>query len=221
MIPVACRCGAKFAAKAELRGKTVKCPKCSQPLTVGAGAPAAITAPAANVAAAAPALGGGDFGLGDLLDEVGVKARASGDSACPSCGAFMAPESVLCIECGYDRKTGRKINVETVKKVEAKKLGPPSAAAKAGAAKANPYASPGAAGSAVKPYNPDAQLTTMDYLFVIFCGWIALLVAIIYLIQGNPKGKPMIIAWFVVQAIAFGIGIVLGVIAAVMGVSAQ
>ena len=129
-------------------------------------------------------------------------------------------EAVLCVQCGFDRKAGKKISTETVKKVEARKLGPPNAAAKAAAAKAgapNPYASPQ---SPAKPYNSDAQLTVMDYLFIIFCGWIALIVAIVYMVQGNPKGKPMLIAWCIVQAIAFGIGIIIGVVGAMMEASA-
>jgi hypothetical protein len=56
----------------------------------------------------------------------------------------------------------------------------------------------------------------MDYLFCIFCGWIALIVIIIYLVQGNPKGKPMLIVWCVVQAIGFGIGLAFGVLGAMM-----
>jgi hypothetical protein len=97
--------------------------------------------------AAAPALGGGDFGLSDLLDEVGVKQKATGENACPSCGAFLAPEAVLCVECGYNRKSGKKLQVETVKKVEAKKLGPPTAAAKAAAGK-----KPGSGGASSMPW---------------------------------------------------------------------
>jgi hypothetical protein len=33
-VPVACACGAKFAAKDELAGKRVKCPNCGQPLAI-------------------------------------------------------------------------------------------------------------------------------------------------------------------------------------------
>jgi hypothetical protein len=230
-IVVACACGAKFAAGVELAGKRVKCPKCGQPLTVGSapaakpkvaatGAQAGLGGVAAPVAeSVAPGLGG-DFGLASLLDEAGVKQRASGENACPSCGEFLAPEAVLCIHCGFDRKAGKKLTTETIKKVEIKKLGPPTAAAKAGAAKAsgaapvNPYASPSAYTASTSA--PAAELSAMDYLFCIFCGWIALIVIIIYIAQGNPKGKPMLIVWCVVQAIGFAIGFVLGIMGAVM-----
>lgn len=127
VIPVVCACGAKFGAKPELQGKTVKCPKCGQALTVGAGA-AAVAATAAS-----PNAGGlgGDPELANLLDEIGLKPKATGENACPGCGAFMAPEAVLCIECGFDRKAKRKVTTQTVKKAEARKLsGPPRDAAK-------------------------------------------------------------------------------------------
>jgi hypothetical protein len=135
----------------------------------------------------------------------------------------MAPEALLCIHCGFDRKTGKNLTTEKLKKVEVKKLGPPTAAAKAGAAKSaakagaaplNPYASP--AGYAASASQPSAELTALDYLFCIFCGWIALIVIIIYMVQGNPKGKPMLIVWCIVQAIGFGIGLMLGVVGAMM-----
>jgi hypothetical protein len=179
-------------------------------LTVGAAQPAAASATSIPVAeSAAPGLG--DFGLAGLLDEAGVKQRATGENACPSCGEFFPPEAVLCVHCGFDRKTGKKLATQTIKKVEAKKLGAPTAAAKAGAAKSaatqsalNPYASPG---SAAPARTAEAQLTVMDYLFVIFCGGIALIVAIIYIIQGNPKGMPLLKAWAIVTAIAFVINV--------------
>jgi hypothetical protein len=49
-IKVQCACGAAFAAKDELAGRIVKCPKCQQPLAI----PAAGAAPVAPVAKAAP-----------------------------------------------------------------------------------------------------------------------------------------------------------------------
>jgi hypothetical protein len=241
-IVVACACGARFAAGAELAGKRVKCPKCGQALTVGGGQPAKpqAAAPAATRTTAAGAAGnpasatassglGGDYALASLLDEAGVKQRASGENACPSCNEFMAPEALLCIHCGYDRKSKKKLATQTIKKVEAKKLGPPNEAAKAGAAKAaakaaaqplNPYASPAAQAASAGSYSSGAELTAMDWLFVIFCHNIALIVAIIYLCTGNPKGKPLLVAWAIVAAISFGLGIVIGLVLAVMGAAA-
>ncbi|MBW3598324.1 MAG: hypothetical protein KY475_13760 [Planctomycetes bacterium] len=127
VIAVTCQCGARFGAKPELRGKTVKCPTCSQPLVVGAAASAVAAGASAR---SAPA--GGGLGLDDLFDEVGLAPRAIGEDACPNCGAALAPEAVLCIQCGFDRQKGKKVKVETIKKVEARKLGPPTATAKGG-----------------------------------------------------------------------------------------
>jgi predicted Zn finger-like uncharacterized protein len=62
-------------------GKKVRCPRCS-------------TAFAPAEAAAAP-------GPIALLPEEG--------KVCPSCRAAMAPEAVLCIECGFNLKTGQKL----------------------------------------------------------------------------------------------------------------
>lgn len=52
--------------------------------------------------------------MAGLLDEVGVKQRVA--TGCPGCGAGYAPDAVLCVECGYNFRTGRKIET---KKVEA------------------------------------------------------------------------------------------------------
>jgi hypothetical protein len=101
-IKVACGCGAAFAAKDELAGRTVACPKCKQPLTIprpqAAAAPAAPAAPSVNP---------------DLFDDVGLKARDPSGPRCPGCGADMAPNAVLCIKCGYNTKLGRRM--ETIR----------------------------------------------------------------------------------------------------------
>ena len=88
-IPVVCQCGAKFQAKDALAGKRVKCPKCGNPLAI----------PRPQVAAAAP--------LEDLLDEVGVEESVV--PRCPECKAELKPGVVLCVECGFDLKTGKKL----------------------------------------------------------------------------------------------------------------
>ena len=48
-IPVACGCGKKFRAKAELAGKRVKCPACGQALAIPHAGPAADTAPTGSL----------------------------------------------------------------------------------------------------------------------------------------------------------------------------
>jgi len=35
---------------------------------------------------------------------------SAGDGKCPSCGADLAPDAVLCIQCGYNQNTGKKLD---------------------------------------------------------------------------------------------------------------
>jgi len=87
-IKVACQCGASFAAKDELAGKAVRCPKCKQPLKI-------------PVPAAAPAL---VSAMDDLFDEVGIAAKKG--PACPKCHAELRPNAILCVACGFEFQTG-------------------------------------------------------------------------------------------------------------------
>lgn len=107
-------CGKTYGWKAELAGKRVKC-KCGQVMTV----PQAIEPPAPaedpmaglydlvpddppaearprKAAAAAPAAA-----TGAAVGDVGVR--------CPSCKSAMQPGSVLCVSCGFNLKTGKKL----------------------------------------------------------------------------------------------------------------
>lgn len=93
-VKVSCHCGQSFTAKDELVGQTLLCPKCSAPLTIGA--PRQVAAGASRKA-----------GLDDLFDEVGIKEVRG--PRCPSCGAGMKPNAVICLECGYNTKTGTKV----------------------------------------------------------------------------------------------------------------
>ncbi len=108
-IKVVCQCGQQFAAKDEMAGKRVKCPKCGQPLTIGAPQQAQPQQPPAQPqqpqAPATPAMSGG---LGDLLDEIGSPAQASGPQ-CPACGAEVQPGAIICVECGFNSQTGERI----------------------------------------------------------------------------------------------------------------
>lgn len=107
-IKVTCTCGAAFAAKDELAGKTVACPKCQQPLTIGGGAaPAQRPAVAARPAAAPqPAA---DLSAPSIFDEAGLKARQITGQVCPSCFRAMKQGAILCVHCGYNMQLGRKL----------------------------------------------------------------------------------------------------------------
>lgn len=131
-IKVQCACGAAFAAKDELAGKTVKCPKCQKPLKIGAagGSPAKSTAqPAAAKQPAAKQLAAKAVKVKpvaqeasavvpvtsteSLFDEIGLQAVAEGTRPCPGCTEPMPIEAVICIKCGYNARIGRRM--ETAK----------------------------------------------------------------------------------------------------------
>ena len=114
-IKVQCACGAAFAAKDELAGRLVKCPKCQQPLQIPGGSPAA-AAGAKSLAAPLPSQGPGHPSTHSLFDEVGLKAQQAGTAPCPGCGQGMPLNAVICIKCGYNKKLGRRM--ETVRQVE-------------------------------------------------------------------------------------------------------
>ena len=103
-IPVACSCGQKFSAKDELAGKRVKCPKCAQPLVIGAPA-AARSGPDDPLGAVG--------GMSGLMNEAGFE--TSGGAACPKCNAGMPRGAVLCVQCGYHIETGEVLTTQVIK----------------------------------------------------------------------------------------------------------
>ncbi len=98
-------CGQSYRVKDEFAGRTTKCRKCSQPVTVPEPAPPELEPLGA---------------LGSLLDdELGsepvraVAAAAPGPTmSCPSCSAVMPAAATLCVQCGYDIATGTKRSTE-------------------------------------------------------------------------------------------------------------
>jgi hypothetical protein len=125
-IKVTCQCGQSFAAKDELAGKTVKCPKCTKPLRIPEAGPR-VAAPAAprpaTAAATAPQRAAPQPGLGgplpsaasaaSLFDEAGIGQAAAGTLPCPGCGAALPPSVILCVKCGYNKRMGRRM--ETIR----------------------------------------------------------------------------------------------------------
>jgi uncharacterized Zn finger protein (UPF0148 family) len=111
-IKVTCACGAAFAAKDELAGRTVSCPKCQQPLTIPGGAqraaPAQRPAPAPRPAPqAAP-----DPSAPSIFDEAGMKAKQHTGQVCPSCYHPMKQGAIICVHCGYSFQLGRKMETQ-------------------------------------------------------------------------------------------------------------
>ena len=93
------QCQASFKAPDKLAGKKVKCPKCGQGLTIPA------VAAAATAARRAPK---GLDPMEALLDEANVKAPTTGP-ICPDCGMPIAPGAKICIDCGYNLETERRM----------------------------------------------------------------------------------------------------------------
>jgi hypothetical protein len=52
--------------------------------------------------------------VASLLEEFGVKTSKTGVS-CPKCGADMQPEAIICVDCGFNTKTGKQIATESDK----------------------------------------------------------------------------------------------------------
>ena len=98
-IKVSCSCGQSFTAKDELRGQTLLCPKCHQPLTIGADAEQASK---------------NRGGIDELFEEAGLK-EVKGPR-CPQCGAAIIANAVMCVECGMNFQSGEKIAAAKIRK---------------------------------------------------------------------------------------------------------
>jgi DNA-directed RNA polymerase subunit M/transcription elongation factor TFIIS len=119
-------CQKALTAKEELAGRVVRCPRCKNPLTVPA-SNAATSRPAAAVVGSSSSLGGDDFGAADP------------SSPCPGCGKSLSAAKVVCIDCGYNRKLGRKMATQNSHTASAR---PPSRRPQPGAAAPKPQQRP-------------------------------------------------------------------------------
>jgi len=90
-IRVRCTCGAKLRMPASAAGRRVKCPKCG----------AVFRVPSAASAGDGEAAGVGAHTTAGATDSMG--------KACPACGAPMTADAILCIECGYNLTTKKRI----------------------------------------------------------------------------------------------------------------
>ena len=78
-------CGHVFSSAGEMVGQSVACPQCGKQVAV--------------FAAAVRSEGAAKLQM--RHDDT-----ISGDRKCPSCGMKMAAQAVICIQCGYDTRTG-------------------------------------------------------------------------------------------------------------------
>jgi hypothetical protein len=122
-------CGKRLKVRPEWAGKKVKCPACGTTSVVGAAGSvreAAVRAAPPGAAPPPPAAGvltvepvdvvplepSADTGQGRAATPDG-----GGDDACPECGRSMARDAIICLDCGFNRKTGKQLKTVS-KRVE-------------------------------------------------------------------------------------------------------
>jgi len=116
-------CEKRYRWKPAMAGKKVACKSCGTKLRVPdepGGISERVEGGGGGVASgAATASGGGDAGGGGYEladDEPGGKAAAAKpkaarrDGKCPSCNKAMKPGAVVCLNCGFNLKTGSKLS---------------------------------------------------------------------------------------------------------------
>jgi uncharacterized membrane protein YhaH (DUF805 family) len=92
-IDFSCACGRLLRVPDDAAGRQARCPACGQTTTVPGR-----TAPSRSA-------------LGKFLEEElasGPVAIPTASGGCPSCGKPLPPAAVVCIACGYDRRTKRQ-----------------------------------------------------------------------------------------------------------------
>ncbi len=109
-IKVTCSCGKTVSAKDELAGKRVKCPDCSEPISI----------PAESAFQEV----GSD--MAGLLDEIGMEATRTG-VRCPNCRSDLEADAILCVDCGYNLESGKVLKTDSfVKKRKISGVGAPT-----------------------------------------------------------------------------------------------
>ena len=138
IIHVMCPCGKKLKAPATAAGKKARCPACGNTLVIAPGEgladapampppiarskpPAATPPPMPKPAQSAPpAIGIPEEEQDNSLDAMYTLAEQARTvpeptavGSCPQCKSPLAAGAVLCVNCGYDVRTGRKTAVAT------------------------------------------------------------------------------------------------------------
>jgi hypothetical protein len=146
-------CGRQFSWKPELAGRSAKC-KCGATIKVPPTASAAPAAPRARAAAAPAADEGNPLDAYDFSQAEATAAPAKGGGGrtqgaapaadaglrCPSCSGAMLPGAVICVSCGFNLKTGKRMS--TVMGVDTGDAPPAAAPAGRGVPGVPGYAGP-------------------------------------------------------------------------------
>ncbi|MCA9231066.1 MAG: hypothetical protein KDA57_10465 [Planctomycetales bacterium] len=101
-------CQKSYHVKDELAGKTAECTACGKKMRIPTLVPVASES---------------DLNLKDLIDdELPTKASATLTPAvtqkCPECSAPLAIDAVLCVACGYDKRSGDILETESEQQIE-------------------------------------------------------------------------------------------------------
>ncbi len=155
-------CQQRYPWRAEFAGKKVRCPKCHAIFVMPA-------APGAAQRQSAPALA--------------LAPETAHGPTCPSCGAPLAPQAILCVACGYDLRTGLRLAA----------AGAPPGAAAGSSPDAPPELPAGVLAAPERRHDPihDKPVTLLSILgvavrgelvadaLVVVAGWLGWVVAII------------------------------------------
>jgi len=91
-------CGQVLEAPEEMAGESLACPSCEAPIT--------IPSPPASEPEEAPT-------FPNLPDFQGNEPYTeTAENVCPDCGATLQDGAVLCVQCGFHLKLGKKISTE-------------------------------------------------------------------------------------------------------------
>ena len=98
-------CGKNYRWKPEFAGRSAKC-ACGAKLVVPAETPSASAAADIPIAPEAK--------QPVKTQRINPSSSPDVESKCPSCSAALASGAVLCINCGYNLKTGQKLSAVVV-----------------------------------------------------------------------------------------------------------
>ncbi|MEI7656584.1 MAG: hypothetical protein WCK33_00810 [Phycisphaerae bacterium] len=124
-----------------------------------------------------------------FLLELGGKAQAlSGGKPCPQCEQVANQNDRLCLACGYDFESGKKVRTK-IEKVKTPKGGP-------------------------APKSSGVEFAAIDWILAIPLAGLGTIVGLCWLFSGNPKAKKMLLVSIVAQVIG---GVIAAVIQTSMG----